>query len=119
MATTRALVINLGVFQADNNLRRSIASLSLNYPSPGNAIESVVRDLAPGQSVTFNSSNASTAVTLLRCTKPVSVTYHINVGAGVTVVTSVRSCLLVDDNVGSITVTNPGTDISTINFIQG
>lgn len=123
-AITRALVINVGVFQADNNIRRNIGAYSLNYQSPTNAVTQQVADIAPGQSLTFNSTNKATTLTMLRCTTQVALQYTLNViaitrPAPLTVNAIANSFFMVDDNVGSFTVTNNGTATTTINFVQG
>lgn len=122
---TRALVINVGVMQANNNTRRSIGAFALNFPSANNTISNVVMDLAPGTSVTFNPTNLSTALTMLRCSSPVSIQYTLNaVGTvrpnPVVVNSLVTSFFMIDDSVGNVIVSNAGLSAtSTINFVQG
>lgn len=124
MAITKALVINVGVFQADNNIRRAAGAYSLNYASPTNSVSQASSDIQAGQSVTFNGSSRATALTMLRCTSPVAVQYTLNAIAitrpsALTVNSVVNSFFLVDDNIGSVTVTNNGLVATTINFVQG
>lgn len=124
MSITRAMVINVGLFQADNNIRRSVGAYSLNYPSPTNSVNQQVVDLPAGQTIVFNSTNGATALTMLRCTLPVTLQYRLNVIAvvrpsPVTVNSFAKSFFMVDDDVGSVTITNSGTATTTINFVQG
>ena len=123
--TARALIVNIGVRQADVNISRMLTNMSLNFQSAHNTISKVVTDLAASASTTFNGVGVSTALTMLRCSGPVSVTYTLlPVGTTrvnpVTVTQLVNSFLCLDDNVGSFVVTNlSSTDISSLIFIQG
>lgn len=127
-AVTKAILANVGVFEADVlGLRKSLASLSLNFPSAGNSISKVSLDLNPSQARTFGSSANPCTITMLRCSKPVLVAYQLLPVSGVSgrtspvVVTSlVTSFLLVDDLVGSVVVTNPDTaNPVSLTLIQG
>ena len=124
MAITRALVINVGVFQADNNIRRAAGAYSLNYASPTNSVNQQVADIPAGQSLTFNSGNRDTSLTMLRCTSKVAIQYTLKAiaitrPAALVVNAVVNSFFMADDNIGSVTVTNNGPAATTINFVQG
>lgn len=121
----RALIVNVGIAQADGNPRRILSTFSLNFLTPNNSIEKSILDLAASGSQQYNASGKNTALTILRCSNPVSVTYTLlPVGtvrtSPVTVTQLVNSFLAIDDNVGSFTVTNQSSSLtSSIIFIQG
>lgn len=121
----RAFIVNVGIAQADENFRRVLSTFSLNFLSPNNSIEKASIDMAASGTKVFNSAGASTALTILRCSSPVSVTYVLlPVGTirtnSVTVTQLVNSFLAIDDNVGSFTINNPASSGSnSIIFIQG
>lgn len=121
----KALIVNVGILAAEATIRRYLSSMSLNYQSPINKISKVSQDLAPSGSVTFNSVGVGSALTILRCSKPVLVQYNLLPLAGVRVSTVpvtqiVNAFLAVDDLVGSVTVVNSSVvDTSSLIFIQG
>ena len=124
MAITRALVINVGVFQADNNIRRAAGAYSLNYASPTNSVNRLDADIPAGQSLVFNVGNKDTALTMLRCTSQVAIQYTLKAivttrPVALIVNSIVNSFFMADDNIGSFTVTNNGLVATTINFVQG
>lgn len=130
MAILRTLIANIGLFQADNNVRRNIGSFSLNYgPNPQNPnplINRATFDLAPGASQQFNTNNTYTSLTFIRCTGgPVTITYTLNATPSrpvpVTVTSSITSCFLLDDAVGQVSLSNPATaqQSVTVYFTQG
>ena len=121
---TRALIINMGLFQADNNIRRTAGAYSMNYPLASNGVQRSDNSLDPGGNLTFNNLNLKTTLTMLRCSAPVTVTYTLNPVAlvrpdPVTVVATVNALLLLDDNIGTFVVSNTGASPVTINFVQG
>lgn len=128
MTASKAILANVGIFEADvSGLRRSLASLSLNFPSVANSVSKVSQDLNPAQVATFGSTGQPRMITMLRCSAPVLVSYQLLPVSGVssraiavTVVTLVTAFLLVDDKVGALTVTNQDTvNPVSITLIQG
>ena len=127
MATTnkRAITVNVGVMQAELSIRKALSSMSLNFPSPTDQVERTQLDLAALGSKVFNSTGRDTALTILRCSNPVVVTYVLKILTGirvseVTVTQVVNKFLMLDDNVGSFEVENVSTTlVSSIIFIQG
>lgn len=122
MSIVRALIVNFGVFRADNNIRRLIKDFALNYQLASNSVTEVTLDLAPGATQNFVALGST--VTILRCSAPVTVTYTLMPLANVrvlpvTVVTQVKSMIHLDDNIGNLTVNNSGIALSTLYFVQG
>ena len=129
--TVKSLIINLGLFQGDNNIRRNIGAYSVNYPSAENQrIQKVEQDLPAGESLTFNpGSTVDTSVTILRVSSRVRVDYTLkSLGSeslvrpsDVEVTAYVNRLLVIDDNVGEFVVTNDSSPAvkSSIFFTQG
>lgn len=126
----RTIIANIGLFQADNNVRRNIGSFSLNYgPSASNPNPMINRatfDLAPGASQMFNANSTYTSCTVVRAIGgPVDVEYVLNAlptrPVATTVQARVNSFLMLDDAVGQFKLSNPATAKSsvTIHFLQG
>jgi hypothetical protein len=107
----RALVVNVGVSHAETNVRKIIATSSLSFLSLAGRLQRENDTLIYGASKVYNPTDSQSAITILRCTKPVTVAIKLLplVGtrvAAVTVTQVVNSFLLIDDLVGSVTVTN-------------
>ncbi len=129
--TVKSLIINLGLFQGDNNVRRNIGAYSVNYATAENQrTQKVEQDLPAGTSVTFNlGSTLDTSVTVLRVSNRVRVDYTLkSLGSGslvrpadVEITAYVNRLLVIDDNVGELVITNDSSPAvtSSIFFTQG
>lgn len=120
----RALVVNVGVMEANVNLRRMLATASLNYASPSNSVAKATRNIPAAGVATFNSDNMPSALTMLRCSSVVSVTVTLLANGvdrllNLDVTHKVNSFLMLDDNVGKVVVTNQSTAPVSVTVIQG
>jgi len=119
----RALMVNIGVFVANNNIRRSLHAFTHNYQMPDGSVDVKTKTLAAGASYTYTPDSATT-VLLVETTAPVQA--QVTLGAlttpartSVSYLTFIKQCLMLDDAVTSIVFTNTSTDPLQLTLVQG
>ena len=120
----KALLLDIRMFLADNNIRRNVSAFSINYGSTSENISQSSFTLAPAASRVFPSPADPCVVTVLQTSLPLTVQVSVKETdplLPLTVFTVVVSKLLIlDSNVQSLTVTNlSATDIAKVTLQQG
>ena len=99
----RAILLNVGVFEATNAIRRNTATYQLNYQSTSDEFQhNTIRILANGTRVVPSIEN-STAVVILKTDNPLTVTVTPVEGAAFTV--QVRQFFVLDQPFVSLSIT--------------
>lgn len=68
----RAILVNVGVFEATNTVRRNVAAWNLNYPSDGNNFSRAVVDIAASGTKTVSAFSATPSLLLVRTDEAVT-----------------------------------------------
>ena len=103
----KALMFDIRVFLADNNLRRSTASFAVNYGSESEDVLLNALTLAPGASKQLVTPMTVSVVTLLRTTLPLQAT--IKLRDNTTFLVPINRLLILDADIAQIDITNPST----------
>lgn len=112
----RALLVELTVFLAENNIRRGVAKFAVNAQASDSAYQEESRNLAPLGAYTYTCIDPN-AMTILRASRPVSVT--ITKGADVWETFNVNSIFVFSDSFTSMVVTNlSATDSTNLTLLQ-
>mgnify|MGYP003613913396 CR=1 FL=1 len=115
-SVSKAVLMNLGVYLADNGIRRNIASFAYNFTSPSAKVVNNYMTLNVGEIYTWTSPGSPTAVTLISCSAPLKLDIHLASGTSYTVVSN--RVHLVDDDVDSIVIENTGSSIANLVLVQ-
>jgi hypothetical protein len=119
--TTKAVLLNLGVFSADNNTRRSLSALAYNFTSPTAAVNRIDLRLLPGELVTWNTPVTSSSFSLISAESPLKVSVTLAPeGANPAVsytLDNVRLHIL-DKDVRQIVIENTGTTTVPVLIVQ-
>lgn len=117
----KAVLLDLRVFLADNNLRRNTSAFSVNYGSVADDVSMNSFSLGPTVSKTLTPPNPC-AVTVLRTSAQVVVSTTLrpaNVGDPPKVNTfTVTQLFVIDTDIESITVTNPSATVTAKVIVQ-
>lgn len=120
--TTKAVLVNLGVFLADNNIRRSIGSYSYNFTSPTASVSTVNLTLLPGQSTTWTTPVTTSSCTLVAASGGVNMSFTFALEQGESAPSSyaVQNSKLhfVDKDVRQAVIHNSGTSNVSLTIIQ-
>lgn len=125
MTVNKALLLNVGVFEANLNVRKSKGAYSLNYQNTTNSVNYFAQDVEGGRGFTWQSLAAVPAVTMIRVTGgPVLATVSLGVLAGVrsvfeVVELQINQFLALDDNVQTVTISNQGSATVNVAITQG
>jgi hypothetical protein len=106
---TKAVLLNVGAFLADNGLRRSIGAYSYNYTSPTANIVTNSFSLLPSQTITWNTPMTSSAVTMVSSNGGINVDFTLR-PLGSYSLSGVR-LHVVDSDVGQMILTNPSASV--------
>lgn len=98
----QALLVNLEVYLANNNIRRGILNVSVNAPAAGNQCVEQSFDIVPSSSLNYTCV-LNNSFTIIRVTKPVTVTLIIGLQ---TLVFKVTSIFVYSDKIDALTITN-------------
>lgn len=119
MATTpvsRAVLLNIGAFLADNNVRRNVGAYTYNFTSPtANAVTNYVT-LNPGDTFTWTTPMNPSAVTFVSCTAPLKA--DVTLAEGDPYSLNVKSVHLVDSDVRQMVFENKGNTVSKLTILQ-
>lgn len=118
-AVTKAVLLNIGAFLADNNIRRSIGAFTYNFTSPTAGVVVNNFTLNPGETLTWNTPMAQSAMTFLSCSENITADFTFSVASATAPYQmNVSKVHLVDSDVRQMVVTNPGTSASKLVIIQ-
>lgn len=115
-SVTKAVLLNLGVFLAENGIRRSLASFACNFSSASSNVVSNQLSMNPDEIYTWASRPGATAMTLLSTNQPLQV--DVTLQSGVTYRMTVRKVHLVDDDVRQLVIENTSASVSNVTIIQ-
>lgn len=108
--TTRAILLNLGVFLVDSNVRRSTGSYSFNYTSnSGNTTRDFVTVSEGGGTYTWLTPSGMNPSLLTQVVTSGRVTASITLRNAATFNVNVNQLLLIDDDVQQVVFTNNGS----------
>ncbi len=112
--SNKAVLLDLGVFIADNNVRRNIASLRVNAQSTNGEVNTRDTNVLPSGIFSYTSI-PDNSLTLIKVSKPV--TADINQGSSSYTVI-INSLYVTTDAIEGIVLTNDGSDPSQVFIIQ-
>jgi len=115
-AVSKAVLLNVNAFLADNNIRRSVGSFSFNYSSPSTNVVNNYITLNPSEVFTWSSPGSSTAATLIVVSNPIKVDVTFNNGDAYSVV--VNKMHFVDGDVAQVVFENTGLVVSSLTLLQ-
>lgn len=110
----KSILVDLGVYLADNNVRRNIADFRVNSGSIDSAVAQVDTNVLPAGSYSFTGV-PNNVLTVVRTTKPLVA--NVNQGSTSFAMT-VNSLLVLTDEIAGITFQNDGTDPAQLLVIQ-
>jgi len=112
----QALLLDLQVFLANNNIRRGILNVAVNASAPGNQCIEQSLDVPINNGVRTFTSVANNSCTVIRTSKPV--TAILTKGAD-TFTFNLKSLLVFPDTVDTIQFTNTSlVDVATLRIVQ-
>jgi hypothetical protein len=117
-AVSKALLLNIEAFLADNGVRRSVGSFALNYTNPQGTWNQSAFSLNPGETRTINSPSSGVAATVLRVTAPVRVELTLADVANPSAEFSVTKSLVLDAPVQQMVISNEGLTVSQVILFQ-
>ena len=116
-STNLSTLLDLRVFTADSNVRRSTASFTLNYPSYSD-INVNTFAMEPATAKTHIATQTRTSITVLKTSSPLTVTVNFRDGQNVT--RRVEKLMILDDDVSSIVMANGDlVTVANVSLIQG
>ena len=121
----KALVLNVGVFEAHTSVKRSKGAYSLNYANASSNISKVELDVEPGSGFTWQPPVQPTGVTMVRVTGgPIKANVTLAEVVGVrtvpeTVLMNINQFMILDDNVSVLTFQNQGLSVVSVAITQG
>lgn len=121
---TKAVLLDIRSFLADNNIRRSTAAFSVNYGSDSGDVSSSAFTIGPTLSKTIASQLSPCVVTVLRTSLPLTVEITVrppDVLLPPTVFTVVVSKMMIlDSDIVTLSFTNPNaTETAKVTLQQG
>lgn len=116
---SKAVLLDIRSYLADNNIRRSASSFSVNYGSTSENLLLQTLTLEPNETKLHTTPMNPSVVTLLRTNSLVTVTVTPRVGAAFTV--DVTRLLILDEDLASLSIHSPSStaDITSISLLQG
>lgn len=121
----RSMLVNLGVFAADNNVRRNVVSNSINYTTASGSLDVGYDTLNPGGTKTYSRDEVATA-TVLYVSAPVRVDITYSTATAGTFTRPadghtniVNQALMLDDAITELVVTNNQSYAVRLNLVQG
>jgi hypothetical protein len=116
--STKAVLLNLGVFQADSNIRRNLLSLTYNFSSPTASVLQNSFTLLPGESTVINTPMAVSVVTLISTSSALNASIVLAApDPGYSI--PISKLHLIDADVRQLTLTNTSsTDSAKVNIVQ-
>ena len=117
--TNQALLLQLDVFLAENNIRNGVLSVATNSASPGNTFLERSLDVPANGTKVFTCEPGNSCL-VVRALKPVTATITRTVGLVTTTsVIVINSLLVLSDYCTSISFANANTtDVATLRIVQ-
>lgn len=116
-AVTKAVLLNIGAFLADNNVRRNVGAFSYNFTSPTANLVTNYLSLNPGDTITWNTPMTSSVFTMLSCNGNLTVSFTFRPSGSYNL--TVGKVHIVDSDVGQMVITNPSaTAVVNVSLIQ-
>lgn len=118
-APTKALLFDLRAYLADNNLRRSVASFSVNYGSTSEALSLQTFIIEVSDVVSYTTPMNPSAATMLRTSIPVDVAITFRNSSTLSI--RVSKLLVLDADIATLSITNPAESLqpAKITLLQG
>lgn len=121
---SRAVLLNVGVFLADNNIRRSVASFALNYATTDASANVTHVTVQPGSTYTFMPVVTPSSILVVQTSLPLvaDVTYDdvaVPERLSVSVKTLVNRLWVTDDSVTGIVFENFNAEPARLSIVQG
>lgn len=116
---TKAVLLDVRAYQADNNIRRSVASFSVNYASTAEGLSTNSFLLAVNATKVLANDMNPSAMTLLRTSQPLTVTITFRNTSQLTLI--VTRMMLLDSDISSLSILNPSsnTESAKVTLLQG
>lgn len=115
-AVSKAVLLNIGAFLADNNIRRSVGAFSYNYASETASVVNNFLTLNPGETYTWVTPMAASSVTFLSCNGVLGMSVTLRPSGGYAI--DVKKLHIIDSDVGQLVLTNPGATAVNVSIIQ-
>lgn len=108
-AITKAVLLNLGVFLAEDGLRRNVGSFAYNFTSPTASVNTNSFTLLPLEVFTWVTPMASSVLTLVSANGPLDLALTLRPAGGYSLTASrLHVC---DSDVGQLVITNTSTTL--------
>ncbi len=121
MATspTKAVLLDLRAYLADNNVRRSIASFSLNYGSTSESVSLQSFVLAPNGVLTITTPMNPSVVTMVFTDTPLTAVLTLRNAS--TLSFNLNTLFVIDNDITSIVLTSPSSNANSaqVTVLQG
>ena len=117
-SVSKALLLNLEAFLADNGVRRSVGSFALNYTNAQSNWSQLVFSLNPGETRTISSPATGVSATVLRVSSPVRAEVTLDDVDNPSAEFTVNKALLLDSPVQQLVLSNTGTTVSQVVLLQ-
>ena len=116
---TKAVLFDLRAYLADNNVRRSIASFSVNYGSLAESVALQSFLIPPGGSTTITTPMNPAAVTMIRTDQPLTVVLTLRNTNTLTF--AINTLFVIDDDVLSLALSasSSNPDSAQVTVLQG
>lgn len=115
-AVSKAVLLNVGAFLSDNNIRRSVGAFSYNFASASANVVTNFFTLNPGETVSWLTPMAESSITFLSCNGELDLSVVLRPSGGYSL--GVKKLHIVDSDVGQLTLTNPGVSAVNVSIIQ-
>ncbi len=112
----RSVLVNLGVYVADNSVRRNVATFTGNFSSTTSNVSENHTTVNDGGSYTWNSVADPSVITIIVADQPLRVDVTPKTGPGYTL--ALKRMFLCDSPIESISLFNEGTLPAKLTIIQ-
>lgn len=117
---SKALLINLGVYLADNNIRRNLATFTFNFTSPTASVSRNDFTLNAGETLTLNTSMAESVFHCIQTNVALNATVNFSLASGIASYNvPIRKLYIIDADARQIVLTNTSlTDSAKVTIFQ-
>jgi len=117
---SKSILVNLGLYVADNNIRRNLATYTYNFSSPTASSSRNDFILGPGDTLTVNTSMAESAFHCINTSSSLSCTVNFSQSSGLaSYAVTVRKLMVLDSDVRQFVLTNPSlTESAKVTIFQ-
>ncbi len=115
-AVSKAVLLNVGAFLSDNNIRRSVGAFSYNFASATANVVTNFFTLNPGETVTWTTPMAESSLTFLSCNGELDASVTLRPSGGYNL--AGKRLHVVDSDVGQLVLTNNGASAVNVSIIQ-